>query len=839
MRAPLSWLRELVDIPVGESGRDVARRLIRAGLEVETVDTIGAGVDGPLLVGHVLEVEELTEFKKPIRWCQVDVGTAGGGVRGIICGARNFVVGDLVVVALPGTVLPGGFEIASRPTYGKVSDGMICSERELALGDDHDGIMVLPVGVGEPGDDAAPIVGVGDEVLDIAITPDRGYALSIRGIAREVAIAYGVPFQDPGLELADLPAPLPDRVPQDCGTDDPAGCDLFTMRTIVGFDPGASSPLWMQRRLVACGMRPVSLAVDVTNYVMLELGQPLHAYDMDKLQGAVRAGWAVPGEPFESLDHVARTLQADDLVIRDDTGVIGLAGVIGGLHSEIDDDTTAIALEAAHFVPEVVARAGRRHKVSSEAGRRNERGVDRDLAPYASARAAALLLEFGGGHYVGMTAVESARAESVIHLAVSGPGDVAGMEIPHETVTGLLEAIGCEVEPVQALEGQAPDVATAPGLRVTAPSWRPDLTDPIDLVEEVIRLNGYDLLPSTLPAAPLGRGLTREQRLRRRVGMVLAARGLVEVLTYPFLGPADLDALRLPEDDPRRRSPRLANPLSDEQPLLRATLLPGLLAVVRRNAGRGLADLAVFEVGSVFLGEVAEETGLRPPVHRRPSHEEWTGLNDLLPHQPMHVAAVLSGNRDPEGWWGAARPSSWSDAIEVARVVGDSCGLTLDVAAGEDPAFHPGRCARISVAGEVVGYAGELHPRVVEANGLQERTSALWMDLDAVIAAAPDVRPAPVVGTHPMAKEDLAVVVDRAVPVADVQAALVAGAGELLESVRLFDVYEGPQVPEGSRSLAFALRFRAPDRTLDAAETAAAREGALAEAASRCGATLR
>ena len=601
MRAPLSWLRELVDIPAGETGRDVAHRLIAAGLEVETVESVGAGVEGALLVGRVLEVEELTEFKKPIRWCQVDVGAEGGGVRGIICGARNFVAGDLVVVALPGTVLPGGFQIASRETYGKVSDGMICSERELALGDNHDGIMVLPAGSGDPGADAAPLIGVGDEVLDIAITPDRGYALSLRGIAREAAIAYGVPFTDPGLALADLPAPLADRVPQECGTEDPSGCDLFTMRTIVGFDPAAASPLWMRQRLTACGMRPVSLAVDVTNYVMLELGQPLHAYDMDKLRGSVRAGRAVAGEPFESLDHVARELTTEDLVIRDDSGVIGLAGVIGGLHSEIDDATTSIALEAAHFVPEVIARSARRHKVSSEAGRRNERGVDHDLAPYASARAAALLLQFGGGHYVGMTAVEAGRPPVVIALPADEPGAIAGLPIPEATVVALLTAIGCEVS------------ADAAVLAVTPPSWRPDLTDAIDLVEEVIRLHGYDRLPSTLPAAPLGRGLTRRQRLLRRVGTVLAARGLVEVLTYPFVGAAELDALRLPDDDARRRAPRLANPLSEEQPYLRATLLPGLLAVARRNTGRGLSDLAVFEIGSVFLGEVASESPVRPP----------------------------------------------------------------------------------------------------------------------------------------------------------------------------------------------------------------------------------
>ena len=300
MRAPMSWLREIVAIPADQSGRDVAERLIRAGLEVETVEEIGAGVDGPLVVGRVLDVEELTEFKKPIRFCQVDVGEAGGGVRGIICGARNFAAGDLVVIALPGTVLPGGFEIASRQTYGRLSDGMICSEREMGLGDDHDGIMVLPAGAAEPGADAKPLIGVGEEVLDIAITPDRGYALSIRGIAREVAIAYDLEFTDPGQELADLPAPMPDRAPAECATEAPEACDLFTLRTIVGFDPHAASPLWMKQRLIACGMRPVSLAVDVTNYVMLELGQPLHAFDLDKLQGPVRAGRVSAGTRFET-----------------------------------------------------------------------------------------------------------------------------------------------------------------------------------------------------------------------------------------------------------------------------------------------------------------------------------------------------------------------------------------------------------------------------------------------------------------------------------------------------------------------------------------------------------
>ncbi len=826
MRAPMSWLREFVEIPLDQTGRDVAERLIRAGLEVETVDTIGEGVIGPLVVGRVNQIEELTEFKKPIRWCQVQVGE--DAVNGIICGARNFAEGDLVVIALPGTELPGGFKISSRETYGKVSNGMICSERELGLGENHDGIMVLPEGTADPGDDAKPIIGIGDEVLDIAVTPDRGYALSIRGIGREVGISYGVAFEDPGVTLVDLPAPAAGHSIQECGTEAPDGCDLITLRTIVGFDPKAVSPLWMQRRLVACGMRPVSLAVDVTNYVMLELGQPLHAYDKDKLSGAVTAAWAPEGEAFESLDHVKRVLKSDDLVIRDDSGVIGLAGVIGGLHSEIDDDTTAIALEAAHFAPEVIARAGRRHKVSSEAGRRNERGVDRDLAPYASARAAALLLEFGGGEYVGMSAVEAPIDPGVITLPTNEPESVAGMDIPGIMVVRILQVVGCTFAD-----------ETADVLEVTPPSWRPDLTDPADLVEEVLRLIGYDLLPSTLPTAPLGRGLTSAQRTRRRLGMALAARGLVEVLSYPFVGEAELDALQLPQGDGRRISPRLANPLSEEQPLLRATLLPGLVAAARRNAGRGHSDLALFELGRVFQGEVEATSSARPGVQSRPADPEWASLNELLPHQPHHLAGLLSGSREPQGWWGPARDADWADAIDVVRVIADIAGASIRIERGNDPVFHPGRCARILLGDQVIGHAGELHPRVMEATGLPERSAAFEIDVDAVIHGAMAIRPAPPVGTQPLAKEDLALVVDKEVGAETVRAALAEGAGELLESIRLFDVYEGEQVPEGKRSLAFALRFRAPDRTLSAEETAAAREAALEAAARSCGATLR
>lgn len=828
MRVPLSWIRDLVALPDDADGRAVAAKLIAAGLEVESVETLGAGVVGELIVGRVVSIEELTEFKKPIRWCQVDVGPARGGVRGIVCGARNFVSGDLVVVALPGTVLPGDFRIAARQTYGHVSDGMICSERELGLGEDHSGIIVLTEGT--VGEDAGALLGIGDEVLDIAVTPDRGYALSVRGVAREVAIAFGLAFVDPGTQLVPLPAPTGGE-PRACGVDDPSMCELFTLRRIVGFDPQAPTPEWMRQRLIACGMRPVSLAVDVTNYVMLELGQPLHAFDGAKVAGALRAGRAGDDARLETLDHVERALDPEDVVIRDDSGVIGLAGTMGGLTTEIDERTTDILLEAARFVPTAVARTARRHRLSSEASRRFERGVDRVLAPYASARAAALLLEYGGGTYAGLTAWEAPYRPTVIDMAVDLPERTAGMPIEASEVRRLLEAVGCEVEGDR-------------DLAVTVPPWRPDLTDPADLVEEVVRLVGYDALPSRLPMAPAGYGLSREQRLRARAARALASAGVVDVLTYPFIGVADLDGLLLPAGDARRRAPLLANPLSEEQPLLRTTLLPGLLSAARRNLSRGSDSVALGEIGRVFvLRDGQDAAGVtdppRPGVDRRPADDDLTALEALLPAQPYHLAAVLLGDREAAGWWGPARPATWSDALEIASVVAESVGAELDVAQGADAPFHPGRTATLSVGGTVIGHAGELHPRVIAAYDMPPRTCAVEMDLDALQARARDVAPAPRFSTHPVAKEDVALVVADAVPVADVEAALREGAGEICEDVRLFDVYVGPQVPAGHRSLAFALRFRAGDRTLSADDIVAARSAAVAEAGRRHGAVLR
>jgi phenylalanyl-tRNA synthetase beta chain len=853
MRVPLSWLREYAAIPADISPRDLASALITAGLEVETVEVMGDGLAGPLVVGRVNAITELTEFRKPIRFCQVDVGAEHGGVRDIICGAQNFAAGDLVAVALPGTVLPGGFEISARKTYGHVSDGMICSSAELGLGDDHSGIMVLPATIADPGADAAALLGIGEAVLDIAVTPDRGYCLSIRGIAREAATALGVDFTDPvglnasgpdsastdpaDLDSAEYPDPaLPG--PRVAVADSDA-CTQFTAVRIDGFDPGAPTPLWMQSRLAAAGMRSISLAVDVTNYVMLELGQPLHAFDAEAVAGGITVRWAQPGETLETLDHVVRTLAAEDLLIADDRGAIGLAGTMGGLASEISEATTAIILEAAHFAPEVVARMARRHKLPSEASRRFERYVDATLPWVASRRAAELLVEFGGGTVGGGTGVGQPLAAPVVSIDPELPARISGAPISPAAAQEALAAVGAVV------------TTTAEGRwQVAAPSWRPDLRDPADLVEEVVRLYGYEKLPATLPSPPAGRGLTIAQRQRRAVARTLANQGFTETLAYPFVGPAELAALGI--DDQRASTVQVANPLSDEQAGLRTTLLPGLVAVALRNLSRGADGVSLFETGLVFLPKSGKSASVvrsgesasvvRPGVGGQPSDEELTALAAMLPDQPRHVAVLVAGAWEKPGWWDApGRAAAWYDAIEAARLVARTVGTELEVVAApaQVAPWHPGRCAELRVAGEVIGYAGELHPRVVEATGLPPRSAAMESDLDALLAAAPESVAAPAFASFPVAKEDIALVLPVDVPAADVQQAIVAGAGELLESVRLFDDYRGSQMPDGSKSLAFALRFRASDRTLSDVEVAEARQAAVARAEAEFGAVLR
>ncbi|SED89393.1 phenylalanine--tRNA ligase subunit beta [Ruania alba] len=871
---PLPWLREHVDVPAGTTAEQLAADLVRVGLEEETIHT--SGVTGPLVVGRVLAVTpEEQKNGKTINWCLVDVGaehapdTAPEGAdeaatgldyhpRGIVCGAHNFAPGDSVVVALSGAVLPGDFAIASRKTYGHISDGMICSSKELGLGEDHEGIIVLD-DPPAPGTDALTLLGLAEEVMEINVTPDRGYCFSMRGIAREYAHSTGATFTDPGLvtpagSAAQPPAATDDgfaiELADDAPIHDVPGCDRFVARIVRGIDPAAPTPDWMATRLRQAGMRPISLTVDVTNYVMLDLGQPLHAYDLASLAAPIVVRRARAGERLITLDDQKRTLDADDLLITDSpdgTGsrILGLAGVMGGAETEVGEATTDILIEAAHFDQITVARTARRHKLPSEAAKRFERGVDPALPAVAAQRVVDLLVELGGGtDDPAVTDVDQTTAPAPIALDAALPGRTAGVEYTPETVADTLRNLGAEVVPAaEESDGETGRRARrAPTLQVTPPTWRPDLGTPADLVEEVIRLQGYDQVPSVLPTAPPGRGLSARQRSRRRVADLLADAGLVQVLTYPFVAPGRRDELGLPAEDSRRRSVRLANPLSEAQPLMRTSVLETLVDAAVRNIGRGLTDVAVYELGLVTLPDGGTHLSPLPALGVRPTDADLDAVRAAVPDQPLHLAAVLTGNVVPASVHTSARAADYADAIDVVHRVAELLRVPLTVTADAERApWHPGRCAQFSLTdGTVVGWAGELAPKVTQALDLPARTVALEITLGALLDAAPD---APTqfraISTFPAAKEDIALVVADDVPAADLLATVREGAGELAEEVRLFDSYRGESLGAGRVSLAFSLRLRAADRTLKATDSAQVRDAVVALAGQRHGAELR
>ncbi|OMC29473.1 phenylalanine--tRNA ligase subunit beta [Mycobacterium sp. GA-1841] len=829
MRIPFSWLREAVRAGAPDwdaSVEELEQTFIRIGHEVEEIIPIGP-VTGPLTVGRVAEIEELTEFKKPIRACKVDVGEPE--LRDIVCGARNFAIDDLVVVALPGTVLPGDFTIATRKTYGRVSDGMICSASEMNLGVEGAGILVLPAGTAEPGTPAADVLGLDDVVFHLAITPDRGYCLSVRGLAREIACAHDLNFVD----LADV-APLPAEGEAWALTVEPGtGVQRFGLRPVTGIDPAAVSPWWLQRRLMLSGIRAISPAVDVTNYVMLELGHPMHAHDSSLITGGFAVRFARDGEKVVTLDDVERTLNSADVLIVDDVATAAIGGVMGAGTTEVRDSTTDVLLEAAVWDPAAVSRTQRRLHLASEAGRRYERSVDPAISVAALDRCAGLLAEIAGGtvepRLTDWRADERTDwSQPAIEIPADLPDRTAGVEYPSGTTVRRLTQIGAVVE------GSDP-------LTVIPPSWRPDLRQRADLVEEVLRLEGLESIPSVLPTAPAGRGLTAVQKRRRAIGKSLALAGFVEILPSPFLPAGVFDAWGLAADDSRRNTTKVLNPLEADRPALATTLLPGLLEALGRNVSRGAADVALFAIQQVVHPTAETRAVERIPNDRRPTDEEIAGLDASLPRQPQHVAAVLTGLREPAGPWGQGRPVEAADAFEAVRVIGRAAGVEFTFRAAQDLPWHPGRCAEVLVGGPengiVVGHAGQLHPAVIERAGLPKGTCAVELDLDAVPIV--EVLPAPAVSPFPAVFQDISVIVGDDVAAAAVVDAVRAGAGALLEDVRLFDVYTGPQIGEGRKSLTLALRFRAADRTLTEDEASAARDAAVVVAGERVGAVLR
>lgn len=867
----IEWLRRWTEVPADTSASQLAKDLVKVGLEEEAIHT--SGVTGPLVCGRVASmVPETASNGKTVNYCRVDVGeefndAPGTGKepsdipsRSIICGAHNFKEGDHVVVSLPGAVLPGDFAIATRKTYGHISDGMICSARELGLGEEFDGIIVLEEYLGErgveipaPGTDMLPILGLNQELLEINITPDRGYCFSMRGVGREYSHSTGAKFTDWGLAenlKNGLPAANDSGFPVEIEDAAPirghVGCDRFVARIVRGLNPSAPTPQWMVARLESAGMRSISLPVDVTNYVMLDLGQPMHAYDLDKVTGPIVVRRARKGEQHTTLDDVERTLDAEDLLITDCQGghgarVLGIAGVMGGAETEMTETSTNVLLEAAHFDAVSVARSARRHKLPSEASKRFERGSDPELPPVAAQYAAELLVEYGGGTIdAGVTDVNDVKPQPTVTLPFAAATQLIGVDYAPERVEELLRAIGCCVT-------KSSDDTFA----VVPPSWRPDLVGgPAHLIEEIARLDGYDKIPSVVPVGPAKIGNPAPLRTRREVSDTLAEAGLTEVMTYPFLG-SEHDLMGLPADDPRRDTVKLANPLADDAPALRSSLLDTLLDTASRNVSRGNPRVAIFELDQVVSAQGVVPASI-PGVEEKPSDEVMQALRAGVPKQPWHVAAVLAGNAMEASPHDAARSWDWADAIELAIRVAVSQGLAVRpeaLGAGGQATvaapFHPGRVAQIRVGaltgGKVLGSAGELHPKVCQNFGLPPRTCAFELDLDAIEKARPkdafQLRP---VSTFPAAKEDLAFVVKQDVPALKVYNAIAKAGEGLVEELRLFDVFENAeQLGEGRKSLAFALRLRAADHTLSPQEIKETRNRIIKKVEKTCQATLR
>ena len=813
MRIPRSWVNDFVVLS-GITDEVIADALVRVGFEIEDVIKQGADLTGPLVVARVIAIEELAEHKKPIRYVELDCNE--GQTRFVICGAHNFAVNDLVVAALPGAVLPGNFAIGARETYGKTSNGMICSSKELGLGDDHSGIIVLAEGAAKVGDNATELLLINDTIFDIAVNPDRGYALSIRGAAREIAGALNLDFTDPIEHAKSLTFTETGTATSIKITD---GAMVACLRSLDNFNPNVPSPIWLSRRVEKVGMRSISLAVDVTNYVMVELGQPLHAFDRAKIIDGLEITYAIDKAKFKTLDNQERVLASSDLVVRDSKQVLALAGTMGGLDSEITDSTTTIAIEAVRFDPIAIAKNSRHHKLSTEASRRLERGVDPSLAELASARAAELMISLGGATYLGTAKSGEAKYPAIIDFDPKYVNEHLGTELSTDVIAKALRTVGCDVD--------------TKNWQVDPPSWRSDLQIPADLVEEVARIVGYDQIPSVLPRSPYAATLTPVQLRRRTIASALAARGLIEVQNFPFVAEATMKALNYTGE--RAATFRIANPMSEETPLMRTHLIPGLIEAAQRNLSRGARDFALFEIGAIFRNTAKLVDGLFPPLGKKPDASTIKAIFDSVPPQPIHLGAIFVGKTTGDNWRAKARSYEWADAIAEAQTVLDLCGLSYTVERSDFAPWHPGRCAELLVDGKAVAHAGELHPRVCSEFGLPPRSCALVINLDA-LPASNTVRAA-VIGAMPIAVQDVALVIDAKVSAAQLRQALVDGAGDLLESIVLFDRYD--KIGDGKISLAFTLSFRAPDRTLTGEEISAAREAAVANASKLYGATVR
>ncbi len=771
MKVLLSWLQEFA--PVDGDPADIGDQLSALGLAVESMSVVGEGLDG-IVVARVIEVGPHPDADR-IQLVQVDVGD--GEALQICCGAFNMSVGDLVPLATLGTVMPDGMEIARRKMRGEWSNGMLCSPTEIAMGDDHDGILLLD-GSLEVGRPLAEAMGLASDVLfDLEVNPNRPDAMSVAGVARDLAACQGVPFTLPSPNVAESGSDAAERLSVEIL--DPVLCGRFVARVLDGITIG-SSPAWMANRLTSLGMRPINSVVDVSNYVMLELGQPSHTYDLDMVAGSTfRVRRALPGESLVTLDGVERTLTEADGVVADvDDTAIGIAGVMGGASTEIHDGTSSVALEMAWWDPMSIATSARRLGLRSEASARFEKGADPEVADLAMRRFAELLGEAGASLAPGAVDVRGdTPVRESIRVRTDRVNRILGTDLSRDRIAELLGSIEFANHVVDG------------DLDVVVPSFRPDSATEIDVIEEVARIHGYGTIERTTPRSTITGSLTQRQLDRRTVRTAMIGMGLDEVMPIPFLAPGDLARAGLKVD-----GITVTNPLVAEESVMRASLRPGLLATLAYNASHRMSGLGIFEVGHVY---------------RQPDQPQ------LLPDEREYLAVALAG-RDA------------TDAVGVWSALADALAARDYTLVADDPAgLHPTRTARIDVAGVVVGHVGEVDPGVLAAFDVPERVAWLEVDLETLLGLPHGEKPYGSVSRYPSSDIDLAFEVDDDVPAAEVEQRLRGAAGDLLVDLSLFDVFRGAPVGEGRRSLAFTLRFQADDRTLTDSEVSQVREACV------------
>ncbi|MCA1826966.1 MAG: phenylalanine--tRNA ligase subunit beta [Myxococcales bacterium] len=781
MKISLRWLRELC--PVTLSDDEIAKRLTFAGLEIEARESrsIGAGVVAARVVTRTP-----IQGSDHLSVCQVD---DGAGTHQIVCGAQNYAAGDVVPMARVGAKLPNGMEIRKAKLRGVESAGMLCSPRELGLSEDHAGLMMLPkdAKIGAPLDE---LLGLPDTIFEVNVTPNRPDALSHLGIARELSALTGVTVKTPQAQ------PAPDtKIPAHVHDEAPDRCPRYVARVIEDVKIGPS-PLAVQERLRSCGVRPISNVVDATNLALLELGHPLHAFDLAKLAGQkIIVRRANEGEKLTTLDGKERALSADDLVIADPEKAVALAGVMGGQTSEVSEKTTRILLESAMFEASGIRRTARRHGLHTEASHRFERGMDEKTADLAANRCAELIVQLAGGRLLpgAIDRYPSPLPQARVWVRPSRVAAILGTEVTPKEVERILSAL--QLEP---LDGN-------PERRLWGvPSWRRDLTREIDCVEEVARLRGYDTIPIEIHKAGVGEtaGITPQERVKAAGRSALIAAGFDEVVNYSFIAEKDLAPFLASGMAPIR----VANPLTVEQGVMRASLMPGLLRNLSHNLTRGVRDLRLYELGRIYLGI------------RDPSHPEGELAWPVF--EPDYLGLAMTGQRAPKSWTGGGEPIDFYDLKGAAEDILAAMGVDDVRFAHTDAApFHPASASELLVKGKRAGVLGQVHPLVAAQFDVPAETFLAEINWQSLVENATALRTFRGVPKFPAVARDLAFVVDASVPAEKLLNEISAvDSAKLIEQVTLFDVYRGAPVPEGRKSVAFGLALRAADRTLTDAE---------------------